>query len=150
MNASHKLHAISYVSQSTVPEGELRRELRDIEVTSMRRNLASELTGKLIYRHGHFVQRLEGPWDSLEQTMSRILVDPRHHHLNIISLEPIEARLYEAWQQMVVVVEGPELVDLDAILDFMACRQEFSVRETEASVMLAALAAVSTRERSAL
>ncbi len=150
MNSENDLYAISYISQSTIPEEELSLELQDIELTSMLRNLEAGLTGKLIYRHGHFVQRLEGPWSALEQTMARILADPRHRNLHVISREPIESRLYGAWQQMVVVVEGPELVDLDAMLDFMASRPQFSVRQTEAEIMLSALAAVSTRESGTL
>ncbi|MEM9401174.1 MAG: BLUF domain-containing protein [Pseudomonadota bacterium] len=144
MNPPDSLFALSYVSQSTIPGVSIHHEPQDIEQTAVRRNAQLNITGKLIYRLGHFMQRLEGPQQALEDTMDRITTDRRHRNVNMIAWEPIEARVFADWQQLIVVTEGPELDDLDAILGFLVARPVFSVRPMEADVMLSALSSVST------
>ncbi len=144
MTLRDPLFALSYVSQSRIPGLQIHHELQDIEQTSLHRNAESGITGKLIYRLGHFVQRLEGTDEALQDTMERILSDRRHRNINIISREEIDERVYKDWQQLIVLLEGPELDDLDTMLGFMVSRPVFSVRPWEADIMLSALTRVTT------
>ena len=144
MTSKDPLFALSYISQSTIPGSQIHHELQDIEQTAIHRNAQAGITGKLIYRLGHFVQRLEGTERALEDTMERIVADRRHRNINIISWEPISERTYQDWQQLIVMLEGPELDDLDTMLGFMVARPKFSVRPWEADIMLSALTRVTT------
>ncbi|MEM8681790.1 MAG: BLUF domain-containing protein [Pseudomonadota bacterium] len=144
MTTREPLYALSYVSQSRIPGLQIHHELQAIEQTSLHRNAQAGITGKLIYRLGHFVQRLEGTEEALDETMERISDDRRHRNINIISREPIDTRVYHDWQQLIVLLEGPELDDLDTMLGFMVARPKFSVRPWEADIMLSALTRVTT------
>ena len=133
------LYSLSYISRCRIPPWELAAELRHIQETSIENNRAAGLTGKLIYRHGHFVQRLEGLRYAVEETMDRIRDDHRHDNLKILSSHSIEQRMYTDLQQLLVVTDGPELAGLDALLGSLSIRPVQSADESESAAMLLAL-----------
>ena len=55
------------------------------------------ITGLLCARHHQFLQLLEGPRDSIALTLARILADPRHHRIELMSDRAVEARDFGDW-----------------------------------------------------
>ena len=133
------LYSLSYISRCRIPPWELAAELQNIQSTSIENNRAAGLTGKLIYRHGHFVQRLEGPRRAVKETMDRIRDDHRHDNLKILSSHSIENRMYSDWQQLLMVTDGPELADLDPRFGSLSLRPVQSADESESAAILLAL-----------
>ena len=141
------LYSVSYISRSRISPWDLDEELANIEKTSIHHNEQAGLTGKLIYRNGHFVQRLEGPRPLVEETMDRIRDDHRHDNIKILSAHPITRRMYADWQQMRLVTEGPELGDIDAVLGPLCLRAVQSANDAEAAALLSALQNVPASDR---
>ena len=72
-------------------------ELENILRVSRRNNLAADITGLLIAGGTRFLQVLEGPESSVDDTYTRICRDPRHFAPVILKKEPLEDRLFGAW-----------------------------------------------------
>lgn len=60
-------------------------------------NAAAGITGRLIFAHGCFVQVLEGPGDVVGGLYERILHDPRHRDVRIVSDRPVAEREFANW-----------------------------------------------------
>jgi hypothetical protein len=84
-----------YVSTATrdMDDAEIRRVL-DSSVTH---NKEHDVTGMLLYSWGGFMQVLEGTQSAVEETMSRIYKDARHHGIIVLSREKIHAREFGHW-----------------------------------------------------
>lgn len=91
----NKIHVIAYrsVGVSVLTELEVQRLLR----ASQARNKAAGLTGVLICDNGAYFQWLEGPVDQLSRVWNSILHDPRHHQIEVLRDEDIDARVFEGW-----------------------------------------------------
>ncbi len=147
MDADNPLYAISYVSESLIPEDQLDEQLAAIQGKSHENNAASGLTGKLIYCRNFFVQRLEGPKNAVDAAMARIRKDSRHTGFKVISMQRLEERLYAEWDQLGVITDGPLLDELDGTLQHLASRPVLSVSDEEVSVMLSTLEAAANSDR---
>ena len=55
------------------------------------------ISGLLCARETRFLQLLEGPTESVTATLARIMVDPRHHRIELISDREVEARDFGDW-----------------------------------------------------
>ena len=60
-------------------------------------NMRAGITGEIALRDGMFHQVLEGSFDELVPLASRILSDPRHHHITIDHFGSIPARMHRSW-----------------------------------------------------
>jgi hypothetical protein len=89
------LTQLIYVSSSSrvLDQGDIHRMLD----SSVRHNAANNITGMLLYASGNFMQVLEGEDALVNETMSRITIDPRHHGVIVISKEDINGRDFGAW-----------------------------------------------------
>jgi hypothetical protein len=65
--------------------------------SSVRHNAAYSLTGMLLFASGYFMQVLEGEESAVDEAMSRIKFDPRHHGVIVIADEAIVVRDFGAW-----------------------------------------------------
>ena len=74
-----------------------RRDVRDILHSSMELNRESGLNGALLATKTHFLQVLEGDFDSVNETFGRIAADERHHTVRIIHFGPAASSLFEGW-----------------------------------------------------
>ncbi len=146
MDPENPLYAISYVSESLIPEDQLTDELAAIQGKSHENNAASGLTGKLIYCRSYFVQRLEGPKNAVDAAMARIRKDSRHSGFKVISMQRIEERLYAEWDQLGVITDGPLLDELDETMQLLARRPVFSLSDEEVNVMLSTLEAAANND----
>ena len=71
---------------------------RDILYTSAQMNGASGVTGALLATRSHYLQFLEGEYDAVNDTFSRIIEDPRHSKVELIAFRPVDKRLFSAWE----------------------------------------------------
>lgn len=89
------MQALVYVSVATdLPRP---RTVDAIVATARRVNPQLSLTGMLLWSDTRFAQLLEGPPDSLDLLYGRLLVDPRHHDLNMLARWDIPNRLFPDW-----------------------------------------------------
>jgi hypothetical protein len=58
--------------------------LTDIQLVSVAKNSALDITGLLIATPNWFAQLLEGPPDNVDQVMVGILADPRHYDVRVV------------------------------------------------------------------
>lgn len=71
---------------------------RDILYTSAKMNGASGVTGALLATRTHYLQFLEGEYDAVNYTFSRIIEDSRHNKVKLIAFRPVDKRLFSAWE----------------------------------------------------
>ena len=72
-------------------------ELNALAVEAQRKNTALEVTGLLLYRHGNFLQVLEGDEAVVKDLFNKISEDPRHRRVIAVLQEPIAARDFSSW-----------------------------------------------------
>ena len=89
------LRQIIYVSACLRPD--FREEVKPLLDTTHRNNSANGVTGVLAYANRCFLQVLEGPPDTVEQTFERIGRDPRHRVIEVLSDELVETRCFSDW-----------------------------------------------------
>jgi hypothetical protein len=89
------LTQLIYVSSAArnLDEGDIHRILE----SSVRHNAANDITGMLLFASGNFLQVLEGEEFAVEETMSRIQLDPRHHGVIVVSNDTVPGRDFGAW-----------------------------------------------------
>lgn len=72
-------------------------ELRAILDLSVRHNTRNEVTGLLLYFDRTFMQVIEGPESAIDELMTRLLSDPRHYGVNVLSRSEVPAREFAQW-----------------------------------------------------
>lgn len=85
-----------YASVATKPLNGM--EIENLRRQSFENNQRDEITGMIITRGDRFLQALEGPQATVEDTFLRIIVDPRHHSLVVLSRRLISRREYGEWE----------------------------------------------------
>ena len=65
--------------------------------SSSRNNFENGITGVLVVTETHFLQVLEGPFEPLNATFDRIVRDPRHEEMQLISFKEIRERTFADW-----------------------------------------------------
>ena len=87
---------LAYMSR--VADGVTREETSTISAHAQLRNRADEITGVLLGDGETFLQVLEGPKVTVEDTFLRVIVDPRHHSLLLLSRRLVTAREFGVWE----------------------------------------------------
>ena len=90
------LHRIAYSSVAAVELNSLLL-IADILAVSQRNNARDRVTGALVYSDGRFFQILEGASADIDRVLARIVGDPRHREINIVSRIRVEGRLFPDW-----------------------------------------------------
>ena len=90
------VYRLIYKSESTVPMNW--NTVGKILATSTRNNDREGLTGTLLVGKKNFLQVLEGDFAAVNATFARIMRDPRHHNVQIVSFEVVEERQFDEWQ----------------------------------------------------
>ena len=80
----------------------LRADLKDILETAKRNNMASGVTGALLFNQVYFAQVLEGDRKSVTETFCRIIKDPRHSDHVILNASTISQRRFADWSMCFV------------------------------------------------
>jgi hypothetical protein len=89
------MHRIIYVSSASAPFSDA--QLEDLLRKSRHDNLASGITGLLLYKDGHFMQILEGPKPAVAALMAKIKKDSRHRDLSILMEVETGQREFKDW-----------------------------------------------------
>jgi len=71
--------------------------VNSILASSTRNNAANGITGVLVATETHFLQILEGEFESVNATFERIARDTRHDTLQLISFTNIKERKFGNW-----------------------------------------------------
>ncbi|WP_243646365.1 MULTISPECIES: BLUF domain-containing protein [unclassified Rathayibacter] len=104
------LRSIVYSSRSATGFQDV--DLADLLAQSRTNNERLGLTGMLLYRDGRFLQLLEGPTGVLEERMSVIATDPRHHDVRTLLSEQLTGRLLPSWTMGYPTVGRAEIDDI--------------------------------------
>ena len=100
------MYRLIYKSKSVVELDE--ESVKDIIRHSQEMNEKRGITGALLATRTHFIQALEGEFEAVNHTFFRIVTDPRHEQIQLVSFGPVEKRLFEGW-----VMKGFGLFDLN-------------------------------------
>ncbi|MGL4575362.1 MAG: BLUF domain-containing protein [Burkholderiaceae bacterium] len=106
--AGNASHTLVYISRSQV-QGDIMRELVQIEAQACKHNTAHHIRGALIYMGGFFMQWLEGPLPALQTLNERLQRDPRHSDYHVLLFDAHEPVLADDW--MVCVAKRTETAE---------------------------------------
>ena len=90
------MYRLIYKSESTVPMSW--QTVGKILAISTRNNDCDGLSGTLLVGRKSFLQVLEGDFEAVNETFGRIVRDPRHHRIQLVSFDVVEDRMFEEWQ----------------------------------------------------
>ena len=85
---------IIYFSENRIGFTSRNRRIRDLQAESVAKNARAKLSGALAHDDLWFIQVLEGEEAQVKSTFERILKDPRHANVSIISKGIVPARLF--------------------------------------------------------
>lgn len=86
------LHRVIYASEAVGATGTSTLSIAQILGVSDRNNRRDRISGCLMFHEGHILQALEGGRADLDRLLRRILADPRHTALRILSDMPVPER----------------------------------------------------------
>jgi hypothetical protein len=84
--------------------------------SSIGNNSADGITGVLLLTETHFLQVLEGEFESINATFQRIALDTRHDMLQLISFTEIKERKFSNW-----AMHGIGILDINRELKVRLC-----------------------------
>jgi len=99
--------------------------VRDIMHSSNVHNDEAQVSGVLLASNTHYLQVLEGPYETVNETFMRIACDQRHRDIQLISFSIIDARIFEAWGML-----GIGIFDLNKHLE-EELKQKYGEQESE-------------------
>ena len=89
------VYQLAYVSTAT---GHVERAgLVKLLTTARTRNRAADITGVLVYRHGRFLQLLEGPTPAVAAVFRSIQADQRHTDVQCVQVGHGARRWFSEW-----------------------------------------------------
>jgi len=91
------MRQIIYRSVTTAESGRAADDIPGILRQAVARNGLEGVTGLLYTEKDTFLQAIEGPDDSIEDLLDRLLEDRRHRDLEILSDRVIDAREFGDW-----------------------------------------------------
>ena len=106
---------VIYTSSATAPFS--REELEELLQKSRRNNMATDLTGMMIYKDGNFMQLVEGPERAVRDLMGKISRDPRHGNFTILMEGPILQRSFETWSMGFKNITPGTRIDLPGYIE---------------------------------
>jgi hypothetical protein len=91
------LKSLLYASVSTLAADDADAEIERIVAVSRERNADLGVTGTLIFNRERFAQIVEGPAESVDAVMARILRDRRHERVTVVDVIDTARRMFDAW-----------------------------------------------------
>jgi hypothetical protein len=108
------LKRVSYISKFSRPLS--RDEIAQLAADAAERNRSLGVTGMLMSSGGIFYQVLEGPIDAVDGLFQKIVVDPRHRDVLVLSVqEDVEDRQFPSWAMKKVNLNEEALSRLEPI-----------------------------------
>lgn len=94
------------------------QDIRQILLISRSRNAALGITGMLCVGKSDFIQVLEGPEEQVIKLYATILDDPRHKDCALLSIAPIETRIFSEWSMGYVHNKQDQAIDCRFLLAY--------------------------------
>lgn len=89
------MERLIYASRAVWPAPS--QAMEDILRVSVPANAGAEITGALGHSDQTYVQLLEGPAEALDALMEKLMADPRHEDLRVLSREAVARRMLPTW-----------------------------------------------------
>ena len=121
-------YSLAYESQASTPL--TAPDLLDLLEHSRANNARTGVTGILLYRHGTFLQVLEGPHAEVDALYATIARDPRHREVSTLLAEDRSERRFPDWTMGFADVDG-ELGEVDGYNDVLSSVQGADGQESE-------------------
>jgi hypothetical protein len=98
-----ELYELIYVSVATaeLSPADLKSLLDEVRP----KNAQRDVSGLLVYRHGEFMQLLEGGKEEIFGVYRKVANDPRHRQVNLLWSGPIAERAFAGWEMAFI---GPD------------------------------------------
>jgi len=90
--------------------------IKNILLTSRKRNTKYGITGCLLYYNKQFIQILEGNKESVKQLYDNILIDIRHRDIILLAENEKEKRFFVDWNMAFSELSLQEMEDIDKVL----------------------------------
>ena len=74
--------------------------LAGILLSARRNNPRDGITGALICRHDLYLQLIEGPEESIDALLARIMKDDRHNDVRVLLSTDVDQRLFPEWAML--------------------------------------------------
>ena len=88
-----------------------------------RRNEAVDITGRMLYADGNFIQTLEGPKSAVDAVFEWIERDPRHRDVLVALREPTERRDFPDWSMGFDTAAVEDAAELSGFSDYLDTRK---------------------------
>jgi len=124
------LHRVIYASEAVGATGASTLSVAQIVGVSDRNNRRDCVSGCLMFHQGHILQALEGERADLDRLMRRLIADPRHTGLRILSDMPIADR--RLLQPISLCADPASLLERIGL----PCISRLTAREAEALLSL--------------
>jgi hypothetical protein len=116
-------------------------DLQELARLAAQRNRLEAVTGLMVYDFPCFYQWLEGPEDSLERIMRAIRRDPRHTDMEILSVKPVEKRIFGGWSMKLATRDaGVGVLGREIVYPLLETVRELRRHPEAAPVLLKTLA----------
>jgi hypothetical protein len=129
--------SLIYVSSATRLFNE--EELLNLLQFSRSNNEQIEITGMLLYKGGNFMQVIEGPEEVVTTLYQKILRDPRHAGVMLLSKQPLKERQFPDWSmgfQNLDKLSPEEIPGYSTFLDEDFTSEVYRANPTRAYVVL--------------
>jgi len=116
---------VRLIYASTATDGLAPNEYQAILSTSIKNNAASDITGMLCCNGQYFLQCLEGSRQEVNRTYSRILNDPRHQDVVLLSYGEVSTRQFSEWAMGYVALSSNASAEIkpDVLLRLVGSEQ---------------------------
>lgn len=96
---------LTYASKTSSTPATIRQDLVNILEEARQHNFNHQIHGVLFYGNDHFFQCLEGRKNVVDALYEKLMNDPRHHHVQLLSYVPIDYSSFQSWNMKYVLQE---------------------------------------------
>ena len=100
----NEITSIVYLSRAGV-EFSKRDARQHLKIFSQTENAKHEISGLLVYSEGYFLQIIEGTSAAIDTLYAKIVRDPRHSEIDLLTRSVSAIRLFSKWSMGIVETE---------------------------------------------
>ena len=112
--------------------------------SARRNNERNSLTGVLLFNRNYFLQCLEGGRQEVTATFCRIVADPRHGNVTLVSVQDIDVRDFLDWTMGYVPSTSPQV---NSVLREFLPTEDFNPQSLSSASAIALMAGMRSMER---
>ena len=113
------LSLISLIYMSSATRQMSQEDLLEILNKAREKNGTLNITGMLLYKHGKFLQILEGEKQDVEALYDIIKQDPRHYQILTSGNRPIQEREFGDWKMGFVNLDDFKPEEIEGFSDYL-------------------------------